>query len=141
MRVFVTGATGFIGTALTKELLGVGHRVLGMARSDESAARLKDTGAEVHRGALEDLESLKAGAAAADAVVHLAFNHDFTRYQQNCEDDRAAIDALAFVLAGSDRPLVITSGTAMANTSPGEPATEDGAAMTSAMVPRAASEE
>ena len=108
MRVFITGATGFIGTALNKELLANGHQVLGLARSEEGATALKTAGVHVHHGSLEDLESLKAGARHADAVVHLAFNHDFTRYQQNCEDDRRAIEALASVLVG--KPLLVTSG-------------------------------
>jgi len=139
MRVFVTGATGFIGTALIKELLAHGHTVLGMTRSDEGAAALKKAGVESHFGTIEDLDSLKAGAAKADGAVHLAFNHDFSRYVQNCEDDRRAIDALASVLKG--KPLLITSGTAMANTAPGEVATEDTPAPPASMIPRAASEE
>jgi nucleoside-diphosphate-sugar epimerase len=138
MRVFITGATGFIGSALTKELLASGHQVLGLARSDERAAALKAAGAGVHRGSLEDLDSLKAGAAKAEAAVHLAFNHDFSRYQQNCEDDRHAIEALASVLSG--KPLLVTSGTAMAAT-PGEPATEDTPPLHSSVSPRGASEE
>jgi nucleoside-diphosphate-sugar epimerase len=140
MRVFITGATGFIGTALTKELLANGHTVLGMSRSDDGAAALKAAGADVHRGSLEDLESLKSGARQADAVVHLAFNHDFTRYMQNCEDDRNAIDAIGSVLIGTKKPLLITSGTAMAR-SEGGVSIEDIPAPPSSMVPRAASEE
>ena len=95
MRVFITGATGFIGTALTKELLANGHQVLGLSRSDEGAAALAAAGAEVHRGSIQDLDSLKAGAAQADATVHLAFNHDFSTFIQNCEDDRRVIEAIA----------------------------------------------
>jgi nucleoside-diphosphate-sugar epimerase len=140
MRVFITGATGFIGTALTKELLGAGHRVLGLTRSDEGAAALKSAGAEVHHGSLEDLESLKAGAANADACVHLAFNHDFSRYQQNCEDDRRAIEALGSAFVNTEKPLLVTSGTAMAQ-SEGRHSSEDIPAPSSTMVPRAASEE
>jgi nucleoside-diphosphate-sugar epimerase len=140
MRVFVTGATGFIGSALTKELLASGHRVLGLSRSDEGAAALKAAGAEVHRGSLEDLNSLTEGAARSDAVVHLAFNHDFSRYQQNCEDDRRAIEALGSALVNTARPLLVTSGTGIAMT-PGKLATEDVPAPRSAVMPRAATEE
>lgn len=140
MRVFVTGATGFIGSAVTAELIGAGHQVLGLTRSTAGAKALTDLGAEAHEGSLEDIESLKAGAAKADGVVHLAFNHDFSTYMANCEDDRRVIEALADVLAGSDRPLLVTSGTAMGG-GPGRLATEDQGPMSSALVPRAASEE
>src|SRR6516164_9893628 len=111
MRVFVTGATGFVGSALTKELIGAGHRVLGLCRSPDKAAALAAAGAEVHHGSLEDEASLKAGAALADGVVHLAFNHDFSQYMANCADDRRVIDVLGSALVGSDRPLLVTSGT------------------------------
>jgi nucleoside-diphosphate-sugar epimerase len=141
MRAFVTGATGFIGSAVVKELIGAGHQVLGLCRSDEKAAALAAAGAEVHRGSLEDLDGLKAGAAQSDGVIHLAFNHDFSRFVANCEDDRRVIKALGSVLAGSERPLIVTSGTGMANTVPGHPATEDGAVISSDVIPRAASEE
>jgi len=141
MRVFITGATGFIGTALTRELLAAGHRVLGLARSEEGAAALAAAGAEPHRGSIEDLDSLRAGAAQADGVIHLAFNHDFSRFAENCENDRRAIEALTGALAGSDRPLIVTSGTAMAIGRNGQPATEDSPTVTSAEVPRAISEE
>lgn len=123
MRVFVTGATGFIGTAIVQELLGAGHQVLGLARSDASATKLKEAGAEVHRGDLEDLESLKSGAAASDGVIHTGFIHDFTRFAEVCEVDKLAIRAMAETLAGSDRLLIATSGTALV--SPGSLATED----------------
>ncbi|MFG1425734.1 SDR family oxidoreductase [Roseixanthobacter glucoisosaccharinicivorans] len=141
MRVFVTGATGFIGSAVVKELISAGHQVLGLARSDETAAVLSATGAEVHRGSLEDLDSLARGAARSDGVIHLAFNHDFSKFVANCEDDRRVIKALGSAVAGSDRPLIVTSGTGMANTVPGQPAREDGAVIGSDVIPRAASEE
>jgi nucleoside-diphosphate-sugar epimerase len=141
MRVFVTGATGNIGSVVVKELIGAGHQVLGLCRSDEKAAGLAAAGAEVHRGSLEDVQSLKSGAAQSDGIIHLAFNHDFSRFVANCEDDRRVIRALGAVLAGSDRPLIVTSGTPIANTVPGQPAKEDNATVGSDVHPRAASEE
>ncbi len=126
MRVFVTGASGFIGSAIVSELIDAGHQVVGLARSDSSAQALEAAGAQVHRGDLDDLESLRTGAQSADGVIHLAFNHDFTNYTGAAQTDRRAIDALGEVLAGSDRPFVVTSG--LAGFAPGHTVTEDDAA-------------
>lgn len=125
MNVFVTGATGFIGIPVVKELISAGHRVLGLARSDEGARALGATGAEVQRGSLEDLDSLRKGAAASDAVIHLAFIHDFTRFKENCEIDGRAIEALGSALTGTRKPLVVTGGLG-GLAAPGQVATEDG---------------
>ena len=141
MRVFVTGATGFIGSAVVKELIAAGHQVIGVCRSDAKAPALAAAGAEVYRGSIDDPDSLKDGAARSDGVIHLAFNHDFSKFAANCETDRRVIEALGSVLAGSSRPLIVTSGTAIAKVAPGEPATEDAPAITSNDFPRAASEE
>jgi nucleoside-diphosphate-sugar epimerase len=137
----VTGATGFIGSAVVKELVAAGHQALGLCRSNDKAAALSAAGAEVYRGSLDDLDSLKEGAARTDGVIHLAFNHNFSTFVANCEDDRRVIQALGAALAGSDRPLIVTSGTPIANTVPGQPAREDNATIGSDVHPRAATEE
>jgi nucleoside-diphosphate-sugar epimerase len=125
MRVFLTGATGFIGSHILPELLARGHEVIGLTRAASGADALARTGARAHLGTLEDLDSLRAGAAQADAVVHTAFDHDFSRFVENCEKDRRVITALGEVLVGSSRPLLITSGVGMGSGAPGTPASED----------------
>lgn len=140
MRVFVTGATGFVGSAIVTDLLEAGHQVLGLARSEQGAQALRGAGAEVHRGALEDVTSLKRGAAGADGVIHTAFIHDFSKFKENSEIDRQAILALGEALAGSERPLVVTSGTGLLG--PGRLAVEDAVPPSGPnAIPRVASEQ
>src|SRR6478735_5418165 len=138
MRIFVTGATGFIGSAVVPELIRAGHKVLGLTRSEAGAEKLRAAGADVKHGNLEDLDSLRDGTAKSDGVIHLAFNHDFSQFQKNCDDDRKAIEAIGEVLLGSNRPFLVTSGTAIANNNDGKPSTED--SPTASWNPRVASE-
>jgi len=141
MRVFVTGASGFVGSAIVQELLSAGHQVLGMVRSDSAAENITALGAEAHHGNLDDIESIKSGAAVCDAVIHTAFNHDFSKFKDNCETDRRVIEALGSVLAGTARPLVVTSGIGLLNGF-NRPVTEDDVPTAgSAVIPRMASEE
>lgn len=140
--IFVTGATGFIGSAIVRELIESGHDVLGLARNDAGAGALAAAGAHVHRGDVEDLDSLHRGALASDGVIHTAFNHDFSKWKENSENDRRAIETMGDALANSGRRLVVTSGTAIVTALPGQIATEEtNVTITSNEVPRVASEE
>ena len=139
MRIFVTGASGFVGSAIVKELITAGHQVLGLARSDSAAESIRKAGAQAHRGDVNDLPALQKSAAQSDAVIHTAFNHDFSQFKANCEADRKVIEALGIELAGSNRPLIITSGIGLLNT--GRIITEEDVPASSDLVPRAASEE
>ncbi|HSU99599.1 MAG TPA: SDR family oxidoreductase [Roseiarcus sp.] len=141
MRVFVTGATGFIGSRVVEELIAAGHRVIAVYRSEEKAPALVAAGAEAYRGSIDDPDSLKEGAARSDGIIHLAFNHDFSKFAANCETDRRVIEAMGSVLVGSDRPFIVTSGTAIAKVASGELAMEDAPAIGSKDFPRAVSEE
>lgn len=123
MHVFVTGATGWVGSVVVNELVGAGHRVTGLARSEEKAATLSKTGAEVLRGTLDDLDLLRGAASSADAVIHTAFNHDFSKFAANAEQDRRAIEVMGGTLEGTDRPFLVTAGVALV--APGRVATED----------------
>lgn len=125
MRVFLTGATGFVGARVLHELLVAGHDVVGLTRSDTGAKELVDAGASAYRGTLEDPEGLAKGAENADAVIHTAFDHDFSKFEANCEKDRRVIASLGSVLKGSDRPMLITSGVGIGDPGNGEPARED----------------
>jgi len=134
MRVFITGAAGFIGTATTKELIANGHEVIGLARSEANEAALRKLGAGTHRGSLEDLASLKSGAKDADATIHCAFIHDFTKFAENGQIDKRAIEAMGDVLVGTNKPFIVTSGTGLV--APNVTVTEDMRRDANVAVPR-----
>ena len=138
MRIFVTGATGWVGSAVVEDLISAGHQVLGLTRSEKGAVALTAAGALVHRGSLADIGSLQRGAAQSDAVIHTAFNHDFSKFAENCAEDQRAIEAIGTVLEGSDRPLLVTSGVALL--APGRTATEEDSPPTSQSFPRKSEE-
>jgi nucleoside-diphosphate-sugar epimerase len=135
MRVFVTGATGFVGSRVVKELINGGHQVLGLARSAASANALAAVGADAHHGALEDIDSLKSGASASDAVIHLGFSHDFSEFLKSCETDKIAIEGIGSVLAGSNKPLIVSSGLA-GIAGPAQMATEEDNILPDYPIPR-----
>lgn len=139
MNVFVTGASGFVGSAIVKDLLAAGHRVLGLVRSDKGAEQVAALGADVLTGDVNDPDILRQGAVASDAVIHTAFNHDFSKFKANCEADRKVIEALSDALAGTGKALVVTSGIGLLNY--GRLVTEDDKPASSDIIPRAASEE
>lgn len=141
MRIFVTGASGFVGSAVVAELLQAGHQVLGLARSEASAQALAAAGVQVQRGDLHDLASVHGAVEVSDAVIHTAFNHDFSRFLTSCEEDRQVIVAMGAMLAGTKRPLIVTSAIAVAQAVAGQAATEEGRPKSCTVLPRAASEE
>jgi nucleoside-diphosphate-sugar epimerase len=141
MQVFVTGASGFVGSFVVSELISTGHDVVGLTRSDAGAEALASAGAKVFRGDVNDLEALRGAAEAADGIIHMAFNHDTSDPKRHSENDRKVIAALGAALVGTDRPLVITSGTGLVQSKTGQPTVETDNHPTSAIIPRAASEE
>ncbi len=141
MKIFLTGANGFIGSALVKELLSAGHQVLGLTRSEEGGNALRDMGAEAFQGDLLDFDNLRKGVEQSDAVIHTAFNHDFSRFVQSCQEDRQVITVMGEVLIGSERPMIVTSSIGSSNTVPGTLPVENNPTASSSVFPRAASDE